>query len=342
MEHCQICKKGFLTVYDVSDKVWKKISPEKSEGGTLCIECADKRARKLGIDLFWVAKENEYEKGSNITKKLKEALKLRKAKYIKRWKGRDGKWYYQYKEEEKKDKKINVKKVVNDTAREFKISIMKFLPKNMTGEQKIKLKEMDDTRSKILTDILNGVNNNRLISFEGRGLLSGLDEYYRLVGYNIKTGEVEIKKKRSNKIFTKRVEDLLEEREKYNIKKLSKAFIFRKAKYIKRWKGKDGKWHYSYSLKEAKRIKNEKKAEVKDKKDIKSKLNEEEIFFLKKMKTELRRNRYGVLFRTIGIKLQDVKKKLPYIHKYLLLDHLKNTGVGVLNKEGEEVFRTLI
>jgi len=192
MEHCQICKKGFLTVYDIPDKIWKKISPEKSESGALCIECADKRARKLGIDLFWVSKENEYEKGSNISKKLKESLKLRKSKYI------------------------------------------------------------------------------------------------------------------------------------------------------KRWKGKDGQWHYSYSLKEAKRIRDEKKVEAKDKKDIKSKLNKEEISFLKKMKTELRRDRYGVLFRTIGIKLQDVKKKLPNVYKYFLLDHLKSTGVGVLNKEGEEKFKRFI
>ena len=123
---------------------------------------------------------------------------------------------------------------------------------------------------------------------------------------------------------------------------LKEALELRKAKYIKRWKGKDGKWHYSYSLTEAKRIREEKKAEMKEKKNIKSKLNEEEISFLKKMKTELRRDRYGVLFRTIGIKLKDVKNKLPYIYKYLLLDHLKNTGVGVLNKEGEKVFRALI
>ena len=123
---------------------------------------------------------------------------------------------------------------------------------------------------------------------------------------------------------------------------LKEALELRKAKYVKRWKGRDRKWQYSYSLKEARRIRDEKKAKTESKKDIKSKLNDKEVSFLKKMKTELRRDRYGVLFRTIGIKLQDVKKKLPYIHKYLLLDHLKNTGVGVLNKEGEEVFKMLI
>ena len=123
---------------------------------------------------------------------------------------------------------------------------------------------------------------------------------------------------------------------------LKKALELRKAKYVKRWRGKDGQWQYSYSLAEAKRIRGKKEARVIEKRDIKSKLNEEEILFLKKMKTELRRDRFGVLFRTIGIKLQDVKKKLPYIYKYFYLEHLKNTGVGVLNEEGKKIFRKLI
>ena len=120
---------------------------------------------------------------------------------------------------------------------------------------------------------------------------------------------------------------------------LKKVLKLRKAKYVKRWKGKDGKWQYSYSLVELKKIRDKKKAGEIEKKDIKSKLNEEEISFLKKMKTELRRDRFGVLFRIIGIKVQDVKKKLPYIYKYFHLEHLKSTGVGVLNEEGKKVFR---
>ena len=38
--------------------------------------------------------------------------------------------------------------------------------------------------------------------------------------------------------------------------KLNKALSLRKAKYLKRWKGKDGKWHYDYG-KEKKSIKTE-------------------------------------------------------------------------------------
>ena len=80
MEHCQICGKGYSTPYDIPDKVWKKITPRKGEGGLLCMECAEKRAKKLGIVLFWVAKENDFEKKGNVTEKLKAALEIRKAK----------------------------------------------------------------------------------------------------------------------------------------------------------------------------------------------------------------------------------------------------------------------
>jgi len=54
-EHCQNCGKSYLTIYRVPDKIWKKITPKKEEGGLLCIECADKGARKLGINLYWDA-----------------------------------------------------------------------------------------------------------------------------------------------------------------------------------------------------------------------------------------------------------------------------------------------
>ena len=56
MEHCQICGKGYEMVYSVPDEIWSKITPKKGNG-LLCIECADKRARKLGIDLYWSANE---------------------------------------------------------------------------------------------------------------------------------------------------------------------------------------------------------------------------------------------------------------------------------------------
>ena len=57
MEHCQICGKGYLTIYHVPDEIWRKITPKKNEAGLLCIECADHRARELGIELYWYAKE---------------------------------------------------------------------------------------------------------------------------------------------------------------------------------------------------------------------------------------------------------------------------------------------
>jgi len=41
--------------------------------------------------------------------KLEKALRLRKAKYIKRWKGKDRKWHYQY-EDEKSKKRVIVSK----------------------------------------------------------------------------------------------------------------------------------------------------------------------------------------------------------------------------------------
>ena len=61
--------------------MWKKITHKKGEAGSLCIECADKRDKKLGINLFWKAKEGEYEKISNITTKLEKALELREDSY---------------------------------------------------------------------------------------------------------------------------------------------------------------------------------------------------------------------------------------------------------------------
>jgi len=84
VEHCQICGKKYSTVYELPDEIWKKITPKSGESGLLCMECAEKRAEKLGIDLFWRAKEGEYAKASNITKKLKSALEVRKAKVFKK------------------------------------------------------------------------------------------------------------------------------------------------------------------------------------------------------------------------------------------------------------------
>jgi len=60
MEHCQICGKGYLTVYHILDEIWNKITPKEGEAGLLCIECADKRAHDIGIELYWSANEGKY------------------------------------------------------------------------------------------------------------------------------------------------------------------------------------------------------------------------------------------------------------------------------------------
>ena len=58
-ELCSVCGKRYLTVFSIPDDVWLKVNGGK-EGGLICISCVDEIARKLGISLFWKAKENEY------------------------------------------------------------------------------------------------------------------------------------------------------------------------------------------------------------------------------------------------------------------------------------------
>jgi len=59
MEYCDSCGKAYEIVYDVPDEIWDKITLKKGDG-FLCIECANKRADELGIDLYWSANEGEY------------------------------------------------------------------------------------------------------------------------------------------------------------------------------------------------------------------------------------------------------------------------------------------
>ncbi len=56
-EVCDVCQERYPTVYLLSDEVWDEIS-----GGSnlLCLRCADGRARKLGIELFWEATVGEF------------------------------------------------------------------------------------------------------------------------------------------------------------------------------------------------------------------------------------------------------------------------------------------
>ena len=62
METCQDCEKKYSTIYTIPNEVWVKITPKLGEAGLLCIECADKRAAKIGINLYWNAGIDKYPK----------------------------------------------------------------------------------------------------------------------------------------------------------------------------------------------------------------------------------------------------------------------------------------
>ena len=56
-EHCQICEKEYLYVWEVSDKLWEKVTGIKNGSGLRCIDCFSKEAEKKGIYLQWFAKD---------------------------------------------------------------------------------------------------------------------------------------------------------------------------------------------------------------------------------------------------------------------------------------------
>lgn len=56
-EVCSACHDPYLTVYLLPDEVWDQIAAGAS---LLCPSCADARARKLGIELYWEAEVGEY------------------------------------------------------------------------------------------------------------------------------------------------------------------------------------------------------------------------------------------------------------------------------------------
>mgnify|MGYP001572130799 CR=1 FL=1 len=63
MEHCQLCKKEYETIYKLPCDIWYKITPNiYKEGGLLCLECADKKAREIGFIPFWYAGHLKYPK----------------------------------------------------------------------------------------------------------------------------------------------------------------------------------------------------------------------------------------------------------------------------------------
>ena len=59
-EKCEVCRKRYLTIYEVSDDLWKKITSKNDSLGLLCPSCIDAMAREKGIELYWEAAERNF------------------------------------------------------------------------------------------------------------------------------------------------------------------------------------------------------------------------------------------------------------------------------------------
>ncbi len=59
-ERCQICNKEYDYVYEISDKLWKRITNIRNGSGLRCIDCLTKEARAKNIELFWYGNLLEY------------------------------------------------------------------------------------------------------------------------------------------------------------------------------------------------------------------------------------------------------------------------------------------
>ena len=66
-EKCQICGKHYDYVYEVSDKLWRKITGIKNGSGLRCIGCLTKEASKKNIKL-----EISMDKVIDLIKRLDE------------------------------------------------------------------------------------------------------------------------------------------------------------------------------------------------------------------------------------------------------------------------------
>jgi hypothetical protein len=133
---------------------------------------------------------------------------LLKAKYTKRWRGKDGKWHYEYGKLKAKPKKWP--SMTNSEKRKaYNIAIK-------SGDVKDTFEgfsaQMEGSNS--IFDSSTG----RLVELGGRGKKS------------LRYGNV---------IAT-------EDQERVMKKSIVSAVKLQKAKYTKRWRGKDGKWHYEY------------------------------------------------------------------------------------------------
>ncbi len=54
-EQCDICGARYRLLYSIPKEIWLQISPQNKREGYLCPTCADFRARKLGIELYFKA-----------------------------------------------------------------------------------------------------------------------------------------------------------------------------------------------------------------------------------------------------------------------------------------------
>jgi hypothetical protein len=61
-EKCQSCGVLYREVYKLPDDIWAAISPKPDVpgAGLLCFPCADDRARRRGIELFWIGSIGDY------------------------------------------------------------------------------------------------------------------------------------------------------------------------------------------------------------------------------------------------------------------------------------------
>ena len=58
-EHCQICGKEYDDyIWEISDKLWEKVTGIKNGSGLRCIPCFSKEAREKGITIKWNGKKS--------------------------------------------------------------------------------------------------------------------------------------------------------------------------------------------------------------------------------------------------------------------------------------------
>ena len=163
--------------------------------------------------------------------KLEKALELRelrKAKYIKRTGGR-GHYKYQYgtkgrnqiqttsSEKPKADRKGDKEKLsaIEQYKSEFKADIVGFMRRDLLPNEEKKIKATAEKHGNRLKKLVASIG--RFIAFEGKGIMSGLETFYKLKKVDIPSMTIEIS--RGKKTFTKRMDDLVYGKEKFEIRK---------------------------------------------------------------------------------------------------------------------------